>query len=113
MNEEKPSIARVLHTNRKLVMALLGVPVLAMLIAVILLIYKNPDNLIVILGVILFVAVQYILMMFFFMKKIEALVNKETEVDVELEQADTTVSEDAPKLIPEEERVLPIKEEEN
>ena len=77
MSEEKPSIAQVLKKNRSKVMALLGVPVIGMLIAVVVIYIKKPDNMIVVYGVILFVAVQYILMMFFFMKRVEAMVEKE------------------------------------
>ena len=113
MSNSKPSIAEVLYSNRKMVMALLGIPVLGMLIAVVLLIYKSPDNLIVILGVILFVGVQYILMMFFFMKKIENLAKKEKEEQTERKVFEPEIMNDvSPLLAPEEKRIFPLDDEE-
>ena len=113
MSNSKPSIAEVLYSNRKMVMALLGIPVLGMLIAVVLLIYKSPDNLIVILGVILFVGVQYILMMFFFMKKIENLAKKEKEEQTERKAVPPEIMNDeSPLLAPEEKRIFPLDDEE-
>ena len=113
MSNSKPSIAEVLYSNRKMVMALLGIPVLGMLIAVVLLIYKSPDNLIVILGVILFVGVQYILMMFFFMKKIENLAKKEKEEQTERKAVEPEIMNDeSPLLAPEEKRIFALDDEE-
>ena len=113
MSDSKPTIAEVLYSNRKMVMALLGIPVLGMLIAVVLLIYKSPDNLIVILGVILFVGIQYVLMMFFFMKKIENLAKKEKEERTEQEPVEPdTVNDESPQLAPEEKRIFPLDDEE-
>ena len=70
LSEEKPSVAQVLNRSRSVVIALLGVPVLGMLIAVVVIYIKKPNNMVVVFGVILFVGVQYILMMFFLMKKV-------------------------------------------
>jgi len=94
-----------------LVLAILGVPVLGMLIAVGVIYYKNPDNMIVVFGVILFVAVQYILMMFFFMKKIETMVAKEKTID-EAEPAAQSEKEldNESQLEPEEKRIFPVEE---
>ncbi len=117
MNKEKPSLAQVLDANRSLVMVLLGVPVIGMIIAVILILYKRPDNAIVVLGVILFIAVQYIIMMFFFMKRVESLAKKKTEQD-EAIGGDVVIEnvgeiegigvEKNTQLIPEEERIFDI-----
>ena len=76
MNKEKPKLSDVLNANRFIVMALLGLPVIGMLIAAGLIIYKKPDNMVVVLGVITFVGIQYIIMMFFFMKRVEVMTNK-------------------------------------
>ena len=98
-------------------MAILGVPVLGMLIAVGVIYYKKPDNMIVVFGVTLFVAVQYLLMMFFFMKKIETMAAKEKakEATEEAEPApqsdEEMTSED--KLDPEEKRIFPVEEGSN
>ena len=117
MNKEKPSLAQVLDANRSLVMVLLGVPVIGMIIAVILILYKRPDNAIVVLGVILFIAVQYIIMMFFFMKRVESLAKKKTEQneaigeDVVIENVGEIEGigvEKNTQLIPEEERIFDI-----
>lgn len=117
MNKEKPSLAQVLDANRSLVMVLLGVPVIGMIIAVILILYKRPDNAIVVLGVILFIAVQYIIMMFFFMKRVESLAKKKAEQD-EAIGGDVVIEnvgeiegigvEKNTQLIPEEERIFDI-----
>lgn len=117
MNKEKPSLAQVLDANRSLVMVLLGVPVIGMIIAVILILYKRPDNTIVVLGVILFIAVQYIIMMFFFMKRVESLAKKKAEQDEAIGE-DVVIEnvgeiegigvEKNTQLIPEEERIFDI-----
>ena len=73
MSNEKPSLADILHENRILVLVILGLPVLGMAIAFVLILYKNPDNKLLVLGVIFFIAVQYIITMFFWAKKVEKL----------------------------------------
>jgi c-di-AMP phosphodiesterase-like protein len=110
MSDKKLSFAEVLHKNRSLVLAILGVPVLGMAIAAGLIIYKKPDNMIVVLGVILFVAIQYVMTMFFWSKRVEKLANK-TPADepVTLEKMPVDiVTIDSDVLAPEEKRVLPI-----
>ncbi len=115
MNKEKPSLAQVLDANRSLVMVLLGVPVIGMIIAVILILYKRPDNAIVALGVILFIAVQYIIMMFFFMKRVESLAKKRAEQDEaigedgakeRIGEIDGICIEKNTQLMPEEQRIF-------
>ena len=113
MSEEKPSVARVLNSNRSLVMALLGVPVIGMLIAVVLIYIKKPDNMVVVFGVILFIAVQYILMMFFFIKRVEVMVGKEDaarklEKEEKPKPHEDEVEERDDQLDPEETRIFPI-----
>ncbi|MBT3285184.1 hypothetical protein HN807_08065 [Candidatus Bathyarchaeota archaeon] len=110
-------MVQVLYDQIYLVLAILGVPVLGMLIAVGVIFYKKPDNMIVVFGVILFVAVQYILMMFFFMKKIETMAAKEkakeaTE-EAEPEPQSKEEKEDESQLKPEEKRIFPIEEDGN
>ena len=73
MSNEKPSLADILHENRVLILVILGLPVLGMAIAFVLILYKNPDNMLVVLGVIFFIAVQYIITIFFWVKKVEKL----------------------------------------
>jgi positive regulator of sigma E activity len=114
MSEEKPTLADVLFKNRKLVLAMLGVPVFGMLIAAGLIIYTQPSNMIVALGVILFVGIQYIMMMFFWMKRVEKLAkNKTTEKEIIIEEmAVEPVMFDADEVLePEEKRVLPVDKE--
>ena len=99
-------------------MALLGVPVIGMLIAVVVIYIKKPDNMVVVFGVILFIAVQYILMMFFFMKRVEAMVVKE-DAARKLEKAEKPkshedeVEERNDQLDPEEKRIFPVLEDNN
>jgi uncharacterized membrane protein len=73
LSNEKPSLADILHENRILVLVILGLPVLGMAIAFVLILYKNPDNKLIVLGVIFFIAFQYIITMFFWAKKVEKL----------------------------------------
>ncbi|MCW4014457.1 MAG: hypothetical protein NWF07_15925 [Candidatus Bathyarchaeota archaeon] len=114
MSDEKLSLADILYKNRSFVLAMLGVPVFGMAIAAGLIIYIKPDNMIVVLGVILFVAVQYIMTMFFWMKRVEKLAKNKTpekkEV-IETSSAKPIVAEVEGVLEPEEKRVFPVKDE--
>jgi hypothetical protein len=108
-------MAQVLNSNRATVAALLGVPVIGMLIAVAVIYIKKPDNMVVVFGVILFVAVQYILMMFFFLKKVEALAEKEDTIrDLETEKKIKPLEDESgergDQLDPEEKRIFPVDE---
>lgn len=93
-------------------LAMLGVPVIGMAIASLLILYKKPENMVVVLGVILFVAVQYILMMFFWLKRVESLANKKTleNQPVKIAESSELVHENTeePMLLPEEKRIFPI-----
>ncbi len=85
-----------------------------MLIAVVVIYIKKPDNMIVVFGVILFIAVQYILMMFFFMKRVEAMAEKDTTArNIETEEKpkppEDKVEERDDQLDPEEKRIFPLK----
>lgn len=112
MSKAKPTLAEILNANKSFVIALLSMPIIGMLIAAALLIYKKPDNLIVILGVMLFIGVQYIIMIFFLMKRIERLVKKEKEEQDTPEVVEVEpLEEESEQLAPEEERVLPLKDE--
>jgi large-conductance mechanosensitive channel len=114
LSKEKPTISEVLDANRFIVMAILGMPVIGMLIAAVLIIYKRSDNMIIALGVILFVSIQYIIMMFFFMKKVEAMAKNDTEKVVEPEDYEQEpLFDESPQLVAEEERVVPLKEGDN
>jgi hypothetical protein len=75
LSVEKKSLAEILDKNKNLVLIILGFPVLGMAIAFVLIRYKNPDNILV-LGVIFFVAVQYILVMFLLLKRVENLAKR-------------------------------------
>jgi len=108
--KKKLSLAEILHKNRYFVLAMLGVPVIGMAIASLLILYKKPENMVVVLGVILFVAVQYILMMFFWLKRVEHLATKQTEeniVSLEYNEEDQKTSCEV-MLLPEEERIFPV-----
>lgn len=118
MSEEKPSVAQVLNSSRSIVIALLGVPVLGMLIAVVVIYIKKPNNMAVVFGVILFVAVQYILMMFFLIKKIEVMAEKDdTAHNMETEGKPNhpvdEVEEGDDQLDPEEKPIFPVEEDAN
>jgi membrane-anchored glycerophosphoryl diester phosphodiesterase (GDPDase) len=80
LNNEKPKLSDVLDANRSIIIVLLGLPVIGMLIAAGLIIYKKPDNMVVVLGVITFVGIQYIITMFFLMKRVEGMTNKHQKI---------------------------------
>jgi hypothetical protein len=86
LNHEKPKLSEVLSKNRIVVIGILGLPIIGMLIATILLLFKKPENLPIILGVMLFVGIQYIIMIFIFMKRIEQVANKRIEEPIESEK---------------------------
>ena len=73
MAEEKPSIAEVLDANRRFIYALLATPYLGMTIAVGLIWYRKPSNMYVAIGVIFFLMVQYTVIIFFMIKRIDRL----------------------------------------
>jgi len=116
LSEEKPTVAQVLNRSRSIVIALLGVPVLGMLIAVVVIYIKKPNNMVVVFGVILFVAVQYILMMFFLMKKVEAMAKKDDdalymETEGKPKPPEDQVEEVDDPLDPEEKRIFPVEDD--
>ena len=74
------------------------------------------DNMTIAFGVILFIAVQYILMMFFFLKKVETMVKKEKrplyeEMEDKLETSEEKVVENKGQLEPEEKRIFAVEED--
>ena len=115
MSEEKQDIIEVLYQNRKLVLVVLAVPVFGMAIASAIILWKQPDNMITVMAVIFFIAVQYVLMMFFWSKRVEILAKKEEEKKVlEIPPSDQDVeefTEGEDVLLPEEERMFPSKKE--
>ena len=115
MSEKKKSVAQILHQNRNFVLTMLGVPVFGMALAFVIIYWKKPDNMIMVLAVIFFLSVQYVIMMFFLMKRIEILSERDEEKDAE--EANKSPSEvdqyasGENVLKPEEERVFPTDEE--
>ena len=96
-------------------LAILGLPVVGMTIAFALIIYKRPDNMMIALAVIFFLAVQYIVMIYFFMKRIDSMTNQknedsEIEADKESSVVDQNIIGTENMLAPEEKRVLPEEE---
>jgi hypothetical protein len=75
VNQDKPTLEETLNKNKTLVLAILGTPLLGMAIAFVIILYKAPDNMFLVLAVIFFLSVQYIIMMFFLMKRLETLNN--------------------------------------
>ncbi|HEX9914828.1 MAG TPA: hypothetical protein VGB32_07915 [Candidatus Bathyarchaeia archaeon] len=76
MTERKPSVSEIMKANRHFIIALLSFPIVGMIIAVVLVLYKRPDNTYVALGVILFLLVQYSLMMYFLIRRLDSLGEK-------------------------------------
>lgn len=113
MSEAKKTLAQILHENRTFVLIMLGVPVFGMAIAFGIIYWKQPDNMIQVLAVIFFLAVQYVLMMYFWSKRVELMAKKDEEKQSESEPESCDVDEFSKGegvLKPEEERVLPVEE---
>lgn len=79
MTEKKPSISEILKANRTFIIGLLSFPIVGMLIATGLVLYKKPGNMVVVLGVILFLLVQYALTVYYMIKRFDSLSVKSEE----------------------------------
>ena len=115
LSQEKPSLVDILQKNRSFVLAILGLPVVGMTIAFALILYKKPNNMVIALAVIFFLAVQYIVMIYFFMKRIDSMTNQkiedsEIEDDKESPMDEQNIIGTETMLAPEEKRVLPEEE---
>jgi uncharacterized membrane protein len=71
--EEKPSIVEVLDANRRFIYALLALPYLGMVIAIVLIWYRKPSNMYIAIAVIFFLMVQYGLTIYFFIKRLDSM----------------------------------------
>ncbi len=115
LSEEKKTVAEILYQNRTFVLVMLGVPVFGMTIAFGIILWKQPDNMIKVLAVIFFLAVQYVLMMFFWSKRVELLAKKDAAKKLEDEPRTGSEVEEFSGgegvLQPEEERVFPSEKE--
>jgi len=76
LTERKPSVSEIMKANRQFIIALLSFPIVGMLIAVVLVLYKRPGNMYVALGVISFLLVQYGLMAYFLIRRLDSLGEK-------------------------------------
>jgi len=79
LTKEKPGLTEILEANRRFIYALLMMPIAGMIIAVGLIIYKKPNNMLVALGVIGFLMVQYGFTIYFFIQRLNKISNKESE----------------------------------
>jgi len=73
LTDKKPSLSEILNANRRFIIALLSFPIVGMIIAVGLVLYKKPDNMVVALGVIFFLMVQYGLTVYFLIGRLDTL----------------------------------------
>jgi type II secretory pathway component PulM len=71
--KKKPSMSEILKANRQVIIVLLSFPIAGMFIAMGLIWYKRPGNMLVALGAILFLLVQYSLLVYFLIKRIDSL----------------------------------------
>jgi heme/copper-type cytochrome/quinol oxidase subunit 4 len=71
--KEKPNLVEIIKANRKLILALFGMPIIGMVIALALVLYKRPDNLMILVAVIFFLIIQYGVLMIYFNNRIEKL----------------------------------------
>lgn len=73
MTEKKPSMSEILNANRWFIIALLSLPIVGMIIAAALVLYKRPGNMVIVLGVIFFLVVQYGIMVYFLIKRLDSI----------------------------------------
>lgn len=73
----KKTIKDILKANRKIILTLLGMPIFGMIVALGLVFYKRPDNLVIIVAVIIFFIVQYSILIQYFNKRINSLTEKD------------------------------------
>jgi len=71
--KKKPSMSEILKANRRVIIFLLSFPIAGMFIAMGLIWYKRPANMLVAIGAILFLLVQYGLLVYFLIKRIDSL----------------------------------------
>jgi hypothetical protein len=76
LTEDRPGLSEIWKTNRRYVYAILMMPVAGMLIATGLIIIKKPSNMILALGVIFFLMVQYGFTIYFFMQRLNTISKK-------------------------------------
>jgi len=76
LTERKPSVSEIMKANRWFIAALLSLPIFGMIIAAVLILYQRPGNMYVALGVILFLLVQYGLMVYFLIRRLDSLGKK-------------------------------------
>jgi uncharacterized membrane protein len=77
LTDDRPGLAEILKANRTFIYALLMMPIAGMVIAIGLILYKKPSNMIVALGVIVFLIVQYGFTIYFFMQRLETVSERE------------------------------------
>jgi phosphotransferase system glucose/maltose/N-acetylglucosamine-specific IIC component len=88
LTDDSPGLADILKANRTFIYALLMMPIAGMFIAVGLIIYKKPNNMIVALGVIAFLMVQYGFTVYFFIQRIHAMAEKNEKTGKEKENTE-------------------------
>jgi len=76
LTEKKPSLSEILRANRLFVILLLSIPIVGMVIAAGLVLYKRPDNTILALGVIFFLMVQYGITVYILIKRLDSLARR-------------------------------------
>lgn len=81
LSKEKPTLVEIIQANKTFIMALLMMPVMGMIIAVFLILYKRPSNMVPALGVIVFLMVQYGFTIYFFSKRLLAFAEKKSSDD--------------------------------
>jgi hypothetical protein len=62
-----------MKANKRIILAVLGMPIFGMFIALGLVLYKRPNNLPIVVAVIFFLIIQYSVLMIYFNKRIEKL----------------------------------------
>ena len=74
MSESKDFIS-ILKQNQKILMAILMLPIMGMIIALLLITWRLPERIMVAGGVIVFLMVQYLILIWWITKKMNQLTN--------------------------------------
>jgi len=73
LSKKKPTIAEIVKANRMFILVLMMTPIIGMISAIFLISYKQPKNMEIALGAIIFLIVQYGLTIYYFDKKIQTM----------------------------------------
>lgn len=71
--KERPSLKDILRGNRRTIMAILMIPVVGMVVAISLICVRSPENILLSVGLIIPVLIQYLILVYYISRRIDRL----------------------------------------